>query len=267
MYDRLTKTVEYIKSKCALKPELAIVLGSGLNEIERLVTKCVEISYSELTDFPQSTVKGHLGKFKIGYINDTPIIMACGRVHFYEGYSPSEVVMPIRIMHMLGAKTLLLTNASGGINSDFNVGDIMLIKDHICLATNPLIGQNIDELGTRFPDMSNAYDIDLRNIMKTIAKRYEINLHEGVYVQFTGPSFETSSEVNMARIMGGDAVGMSTAIETIAAKHMSMKVVGISYISNQAAGISKTPLTHEEVLKGSKIATGNIVALIKHFIK
>ena len=214
-----------------------------------------EISYSEIEGFPVSTVPGHAGKFIFGYVKGVPVVCMKGRVHFYEGYPISDVVLPIRLMKLLGAKVLFLTNASGGINPAFSAGDFMLIKDQIaCFAPNPLIGPNIDELGVRFPDMTHVYDLDLQQAIKDAAAENEIKLQEGVYIQLTGPSFESPAEIKMLRTLGGDAVGMSTVVEAIAANHMGMKICGISCVCNLAAGMTDNPLTHDEVQEAANKA-------------
>ncbi|MCM1579039.1 MAG: purine-nucleoside phosphorylase, partial [Ruminococcus sp.] len=200
---------------------------------------------------PMSTVEGHKGRFVFGYVNTgerkVPVVIMQGRVHYYEGYSMKEVVMPIRLMKMMGAKALMLTNAAGGVNWGYECGDLMLIRDHINLAPSPLIGENVSELGVRFPDMSEIYSKRLRDAVKTAARRLGIGLREGVYIQLTGPQYESPSEVRMVRTLGADAVGMSTAAEAVAARHCGLEVAGISCISNLACGVSSRPLSHEEV--------------------
>ena len=195
-----------------------------------------------------STVPGHKGRFLFGYVENVPVVIMQGRVHYYEGYSMTDVVLPVRLMKLMGAEVLFLTNASGGVNYEFSAGDFMLIKDQIAdFVPSPLIGENIEELGPRFCDMSEVYDKDLRKIIKDTAKKLDIPLKEGIYIQLTGPNFETPAEVRMCRILGADAVGMSTACEGIAANHMGMKICGISCISNLACGMTEEPLSHEEV--------------------
>ena len=214
-----------------------------------------EIEYSDIKDFPLSTVPGHAGRFIFGYVGEVPVVCMKGRIHYYEGYPISDVVLPTRLMKMMGIKILFLTNASGGISSDFKAGDFMLITDHISsFAPNPLVGENIDELGTRFPDMSGVYDKDLQDIIKQAAKDNNIAIKEGVYLQTTGPSFESPAEIRAFKGMGADCVGMSTVVEAIAANHMGLRICGISCVSNMAAGISPTPLTHEEVQQAGRDA-------------
>ena len=247
-YERLVKSYEYCRTRTDFVPKVAFVLGSGLGDFADYVTVEAEISYSDIPDFPVSTVSGHEGKFVFAYVEEVPVVMMKGRVHYYEGYSMEEVVLPIRLMKMLGAETLILTNASGGINRAFDPGDLMLITDQISsFVPSSLIGENIEELGTRFPDMSHIYDEDLQELIRRAATSEQILLRKGVYIQFTGPAYETPAEIRMAGMLGADAVGMSTACEAVAANHMGMKICGISCVVNMAAGIQKTPLSHEEV--------------------
>lgn len=248
VYEKLLKCYDCYKKKIDFEPKVAVVLGSGLGNFAKVVDVKAELPYSEIEGFPVSTVPGHAGKFIFGYINEVPVVLMQGRVHYYEGYPITDVVLPTRLMKMMGAKVLFLTNASGGINPAFHAGSLMLIQDHISLfAPNPLIGPNIEELGTRFPDMSHVYDEDLQEIIKKTAKGNDIELFEGVYAQLTGPSFESPAEIQMLYKMGASAVGMSTVVEAIAANHMGMKICGVSCVSNLAAGMNSAPLTHEEV--------------------
>ena len=248
IYENLKKCLNTVRDKTNLVPEVALVLGSGLGSYADQIDIASTIDYTEIEGFPISTVQGHHGRFVLGHIHGIPVVIMQGRVHYYEGYPISDVVMPIRLMGLLGAKTLFLTNAVGGINESFAAGDFMLIRDHILVnVPSPLLGPNIEALGTRFPDMSEIYDSGVRDKIKAAANDLAIKLHEGVYLQTSGPNFETPSEIRAYGIMGADVVGMSTACEAVAAIHMGMKVCGISCISNLAAGISKTPLTHEEV--------------------
>ena len=248
VYEKLLKCYDCYKKKIDFEPKVAVVLGSGLGNFAKVVDVKAELPYSEIEGFPVSTVPGHAGKFIFGYINEVPVVLMQGRVHYYEGYPITDVVLPTRLMKMMGAKILFLTNASGGINPSFHAGSLMLIQDHISLfAPNPLIGPNIEELGTRFPDMSHVYDEDLQAMIKETAKENDIELFEGVYAQLTGPSFESPAEIQMLYKMGASAVGMSTVVEAIAANHMGMKICGVSCVSNLAAGMNSAPLTHEEV--------------------
>ncbi|MCR5789800.1 MAG: purine-nucleoside phosphorylase [Lachnospiraceae bacterium] len=248
-YAKLQKCYESIKSRIPFKPRVALVLGSGLGDYADTSIKVeATIPYQEINGFPISTVPGHKGQFVFGYVTDVPVVCMQGRVHYYEGYDVTDVVLPTRLMYLMGAEYLFLTNASGGINPDFWAGDLMMITDHISLFTpNPLIGPNIDELGTRFPDMSEVYNKRLQEIIREAGEELDVDLKEGVYAQLTGPSFESPAEIRMLKQLGVDAVGMSTVIEAIAANHCGMKVCGISCVCNMAAGISPNPLTHEEV--------------------
>ncbi|MBQ4310169.1 MAG: purine-nucleoside phosphorylase [Oscillospiraceae bacterium] len=266
-YKRIERCLEAVRAKTDFVPEIALVLGSGLGGYADGIKQVASVDYSEIKDFPISTVMGHRGRFVFGYVEDVPVVVMQGRVHYYEGYKMEDVVLPTRLMKLMGAKVLFLTNAAGGINFSFEAGDLMLINDHICMAPSPLIGENLEELGPRFPDMSEVYNKKLRNIVKHTARKLDIPLREGVYIQLTGPSYETPAEIRMARTMGADAVGMSTGCEAIAANHAGMKVVGISCISNLAAGVSNKPLSHAEVQETAdrtaplfrNLVTGSIV--------
>lgn len=248
VYEKLVKCTEIIRQKTDFKPEVALVLGSGLGGYAKHMDIKAEISYAEIDGFPVSTVAGHDGSFLFGYVKGVPMVVMKGRVHFYEGYEMADVVLPTRIMGMLGAKTIILTNAAGGINLDFQPGDLMMITDHISVAVpNPLRGANLEELGARFPDMSHVYDQELCTKLEAAAEKLGIGLKKGVYLQCSGPSYETPAEIRMFRTLGIDAVGMSTVCEAVAARHMGMKVCGISCITNMAAGILDQPLDHREV--------------------
>ena len=268
IYDKLTKCVASVRARTDFVPKVAIVLGSGLGDYANDIKVECEIDYHDIEGFPISTVPGHAGKFIFGYVGEVPVVCMKGRVHFYEGYPISDVVLPARLMKMLGAEILFLTNASGGLNSDFSAGTFMMITDHIsCFAPNPLIGPNIDELGTRFPDMSHVYDEDLQEIIRSTAKAEGITLKEGVYAQLTGPSFESPAEIRMLRILGVDAVGMSTVVEAIAANHMGMKICGISCVCNLAAGMTANPLTHDEVQAAANEAAPKFKKLLTESVK
>lgn len=248
VYDKLLKCYESYKQKINFNPEVALVLGSGLGGYADEIKVEATLDYADIEGFPQSTVEGHKGRFVFGYIGSVPVVIMQGRVHYYEGYAMEDVVLPTRLMKMMGAKVLFLTNAAGGVNYDFNVGDFMLITDQISnFVPSPLIGPNVNELGLRFSDMSEIYDKDLRATILNTASSLNIDLKQGVYVQLSGPNFETPHEVKMCRILGGDAVGMSTACEAIAANHMGMKICGISCITNLGCGMTDMPLSHEEV--------------------
>jgi len=248
VYEKLLKCYESVREKTDFEPKVALILGSGLGDYAKNIKVVDTIDYHDIEGFPVSTVSGHAGRFIFGYVNEVPVVCMQGRVHYYEGYPMTDVVLPTRLMKMLGAKVLFLTNAAGGVQDGMKAGNLMMIKDHIAsFVPSPLIGANIDELGTRFPDMSNIYDKDLQQVVRDCAGDLGIEIKEGVYVQFTGPAYETPTEVQMAKRLGGDAVGMSTACEAVAANHMGMKILGISCTTNLAAGISPVPLTHEEV--------------------
>lgn len=248
VYEKLTKCYESVRAKTDFEPKVALILGSGLGDYAKNIRVVDTIDYHDIEGFPVSTVSGHAGRFIFGYVGEVPVVCMQGRVHYYEGYPMTDVVLPTRLMKMLGAKVLFLTNAAGGVQDGMKAGDLMMIKDHIAsFVPSPLIGKNIDKLGARFPDMSEIYDKDLQQVIRDCAKELDITIKEGVYVQFTGPAYETPTEVQMAKRLGGDAVGMSTACEAVAANHMGMKILGISCITNLAAGISAVPLTHEEV--------------------
>ena len=255
-YKRIMGCLECIQKKVNFQPKVALVLGSGLGDYGDNIDIRYRVDYAEIDNFPISTVEGHQGRFLFGYIKDVPVVVMQGRIHYYEGYSMSDVVLPVRLMHLMGAEILMLTNSSGGLNPDFVPGDLMMITDQIStFVPSPLIGKNIDELGTRFPDMTHIYDISLQQMIRDAAKDMDFSLKEGVYIQFTGPNYESPAEVRMARLLGADAVAMSTACEAVAAKHMGMRICGISCISNVAAGITGQPLSHEEVkTAGERVA-------------
>ena len=243
-YEKLMKCFECVQQKITFKPEIALILGSGLGDYADTMEVVETLDYHDIEGFPVSTVPGHKGRFVFGYAGGVPIVAMQGRVHFYEGYKPQDVVLPIRLMKLMGAKVLFLTNAAGGINRSFNAGDFMLITDQISMSVpSPLIGENIDELGVRFPDMSEVYSGSSLGVVR----RAGVPLRRGVYIQTTGPQYETPAEIRAYERLGADAVGMSTAIEAIAARHAGMEICGISCISNLAAGISVNPLTHAEV--------------------
>ena len=268
IYEKLEACVKAVRAKTDFVPDVALVLGSGLGAFAENIKIETEISYSDIPGFPVSTVPGHAGKFIFGYLDNVKIVCMKGRVHFYEGYQISDVVLPARLLKMLGAKILFLTNAAGGLGEGFKAGDLMLITDHVSIfAPNPLIGPNVDELGPRFADMSEVYNKDLQDVIRKTAKDNGIDLKEGVYCQLTGPSFESPAEIRLLGKLGVSAVGMSTVNEAIAANHMGMRICGVSCISNLAAGISDQPLCHEEVQEAADKAAPLFTKLVKESIK
>lgn len=267
VYEKLMRCYESVKKRIDFKPEIALVLGSGLGDYGDSIQVVDTLDYHDIDGFPVSTVPGHKGRFIFGYVKDVPVVCMQGRVHYYEGYPMTDVVLPIRLMKFMGAKVLFLTNAAGGLNYDFAAGDFMMITDHIMnFVPSPLIGQNMDELGVRFPDMSEIYKKDLQQIIRNAAGRLGIKLQEGVYIQLTGPNFETPQEVKMCRILGADAAGMSTAAEAVAANHMGMMVCGISCISNLGCGMMDQPLSHEEVQQTADRVAGEFKKLVTEVI-
>lgn len=263
VYEKLQKCYACFQEKVDFRPEIALVLGSGLGDYADDIQIVAELDYHDIEGFPVSTVPGHQGKYIFGYVGKVPVVCMKGRVHYYEGYDISDVVLPIRLMKLMGAEVLFLTNASGGINTCFKAGDFMMIKDQIAsFVPSPLIGPNIDELGVRFPDMSQIYDTDLQQVLRKTAALHDIPLQEGVYIQLTGPNYESPAEVRMCRNLGADAVGMSTACEAVAANHMGMKICGISCISNMACGITANPLTHKEVQE----TADRVAPMFKHLV-
>ncbi len=264
----MNKSIDYIKDKIKNQPEIGIVLGSGLGDFADAIEDKVEIPYTEIPGFPVSTVKGHDGKLIFGHINSKEVCVMKGRIHYYEGYDIKEVVYPIEVLAGLGIKTIILTNAAGGVNTDFEPADLMIITDHINLmGKNPLIGPNDEDLGSRFPDMTDLYNKELVEVAENSAKKLGIDIKEGVYMYFTGPSYETAAEVRMARILGADAVGMSTVPEAIIARHRGLKILGISTITNISTGILDTPLDHTEVVEVGKEVAGKFKELLKEIIE
>ncbi|EGB91073.1 purine nucleoside phosphorylase I, inosine and guanosine-specific [Clostridium sp. D5] len=247
-YEKVMKCYEYYQSVTTFKPRAGLILGSGLGNYARNMRVECEIPYGDIPGFPVSTVEGHDGRFLLGYIGNVPVVVMKGRVHYYEGYSIEDVVLPVRLMKMMGIEVLFLTNASGGINRSFRVGDFMMITDQISnFVPSPLIGENVSELGTRFPDMTHIYDVELMELIRATAEEEKIQIQEGVYVQSSGPNFESPAEIRMFAAIGADAVGMSTACEAIVARHAGVRVCGISCISNMACGITGEELSHLDV--------------------
>lgn len=265
--NKILEASKFIKSKIGEIPEIGIILGSGLGSLGEEIINPTFINYKDIPFFPVSTVAGHEGRFVYGDLDGKKVIMMQGRFHFYEGYDMNKVTMPILVLKHLGIKNLIVTNAAGGVNTTFKPGNLMIISDHINYAgTNPLIGKNIEEFGPRFPDMSNAYNKELIKIAQNVAKENNIEVVNGVYVMFTGPSYETPAEIKMARVIGGDAVGMSTVPEVIIANYCGLKVLGISCITNMAAGILDQPLNHLEVLETSNKVGTQFKILVKGII-
>lgn len=264
----MERAVLYIKEKIGnFSPEIGIILGSGLGTLADDYCE-IAIPYSEIPGFKASTVAGHKGQLVFATINGKKVVMMQGRFHFYEGHSMETVVFPVKVMKKLGVEKLFVTNAAGGVNCDFSPSDLMIITDHInLLGTNPLIGSNDDSLGVRFPDMSEVYSKDLIKVADNCAERLGIALQKGVYMALTGPSYETPAEVRMARILGADAVGMSTVPEATVANYCGMKVLGISCICNKAAGVSTVGLTHKEVIEAADKAKQKFVSLILEILK
>ena len=263
----IEEAVHFIRSVYSGRPRVGIVLGSGLGNLSREITVEKEIAYTDIPHFPVSTVEGHQGKLIFGMLSGKPVAVLSGRFHFYEGYTPAQVVFPIRVMKFLGIETLLLSNAAGGMNANFRVGDLMIINDHISLfVVNPLLGKNESGLGPRFPDMSEPYDKTLIQKAKAIAARQKIPVHEGVYAGVTGPTFETRAEYKFLHIAGGDAVGMSTVQEVIAARHIGMSVFAMSVITDLGIRKEENIITHEEVLAAAAAAEPKLTALFRGLV-
>ena len=265
---QIEETVRYIRRVCPDRPAVGIILGSGLGNLAREIMVDKEISYSDIPHFPISTVEGHQGKLVFGTLDGIPVVVLSGRFHYYEGYAPAQVVYPIRVLKFLGVGTILLSNAAGGMNRNFRVGDLMIINDHISLFTvNPLLGPNESELGPRFPDMSEPYDRGLIKKALGIAGDLKIPIHVGVYAGVTGPTFETRAEYKLLHIAGGDAVGMSTVQEVIAARHLGMSVFAVSVITDLGIREEDNIITHEEVLAAAAAAEPKLTALFKAMLR
>ncbi|WP_080845375.1 purine-nucleoside phosphorylase [Cytobacillus gottheilii] len=266
--NKIVNAASFLKGKYSKAPKIGLILGSGLGVLANEISEPVKIPYNEIPDFPVSTVEGHAGQLVFGDLNGVDVVAMQGRFHYYEGYSFEKVTFPVRVMKELGVEILIVTNAAGGVNESFTPGDLMLISDHINnMGSNPLIGPNDSKLGVRFPDMSEAYAKDLRKAAKEIAQQLNIDIKEGVYVGNTGPTYETPAEVRMLRVLGGDAVGMSTVPEVIVARHAGLKVLGISCISNMAAGILDQPLNHEEVIETTEKVKKDFLQYVKALVK
>ena len=268
LMSQLQETAAFIQSKINTTAQTAIILGSGLGNLATQIKVDFEIQYSEIPHFPISTVEGHKGRLILGSLNGVKVWVMEGRFHFYEGYSPEQVAYPVRVLKLLGVDNLILSNAAGGVNVNYEVGDLMIIKDHISLfSINPLIGKNESALGTRFPDMSEPYALDFIEKAKAIASKHQIKLHEGVYVGVTGPTFETRAEYKLIKAVGGDVVGMSTVQENIAAVHCGMKVFAISVVTDLGIREDNNTITHEEVLEAANAAEPKLTLIISDLVK
>lgn len=265
---QLKETSSFIQSKIQPTAKTAIILGSGLGNLASQIKIEFEILYTDIPHFPVSTVEGHKGRLILGHLKGEKVWVMEGRFHFYEGYSPMQVAYPVRVLKLLGVQNLILSNAAGGVNPNFKVGDLMIIKDHISLFTiNPLIGKNENELGTRFPDMSEPYALDFIEKAKNIASQHQIKVHEGVYVGVTGPTFETRAEYKLIKAVGGDVVGMSTVQENIAAVHAGMKVFAISVVTDLGIREDNNTITHQEVLEAAHAAEPKLTLIISDLVK
>ena len=268
MWEDVNKAYAYFENKLSIHPEIAIILGTGLGSLAQEIEITDEFAYSDIPGFKKSTVEGHSGKLLFGTLAGVPVMAMQGRFHYYEGYSMNEVTLPVRLMKRLGVKTLMVSNAAGGLNPDFIPGDIMLITDHINLfPENPLRGKNDDEIGTRFPDMSNAYDKNLIQKAENIAAKHNIPLRKGVYVGTQGPTYETPAEYRYFRIIGGDTVGMSTVPEVIVANHAGIACFGISVVGNIGLDVNPIHVTHEEVQTNTKTAQAKLMLLFREMVK
>ncbi len=268
LLNQIKASADFILSKSNYKPEIGLILGSGLGSLADSIENPEFYNYSDIPNFPTSTVEGHAGRLVIGTLGGKQVVAMQGRFHYYEGYSMEKITFPVRVMKLLGVSKLIVTNACGAVNQDFNAGDLMVITDHINFSgSNPLFGHNLDEFGPRFPDMSEAYNLELRNKVLNVGKELGLDLKQGVYVMFSGPTYETPAEVRMAKIMGGDAVGMSTVPEVIVANHSGIKTVGISCLTNMAAGILDQPLNHEEVIETSARVKNDFIKLMNRVIE
>lgn len=266
-YNQVVEAANFLKGKYTKSPRIGLILGSGLGVLADEIENPVKIPYEEIPNFPVSTVEGHAGQLVIGNLSGKEVVVMQGRFHYYEGYPFNQVTFPVKVMKELGVQTVVVTNAAGGVNQSFEPGDLMIISDHINnMGSNPLIGPNDSKFGARFPDMSEAYSKELRTLARDVASKLNIRIQEGVYVGNTGPSYETPAEVRMIRTIGGDAVGMSTVPEVIVARHAGLKVLGISCISNMAAGILDQPLTHDEVIETTEKVRADFLKFVKEIV-
>ena len=266
-FSQATSAAKFILSKTKLRPQIALVLGSGLGAFADEFATPTKIPYKKIPNFPQSTAIGHAGQLVIGKVGDIPVAGMQGRVHLYEGYSAKQVAFPIRVFKQMGIKAVILTNAAGGINLNYSQGALVAIRDHINLqGANPLIGPNDDRFGPRFPDMTRAYDPEFRRFVAEEGKKLKLNLHEGVYLALAGPNYETPAEIHAFRTLGADLVGMSTVPKVLAARHSAIRVLGISCVTNMAAGITGAPLTAEEVFETAARIKHDFIALLRAVI-
>ncbi len=271
LYDKVLEATTMLRSHMSVKPVVALILGSGLGELADEIENAVVIPYTDIPHFAHSTVVGHAGRLVLGILEGVSVVAMQGRFHFYEGYSPQEVTFPVRVMHMLGARVLLASNAAGGVNPIYATGDFMLIRDHIYLpglaGANPLMGVNDERFGERFPPLAKAYDAALRDLALSVAERYlELTLRQGVYTMVAGPSYETGAELRFLRAVGTDAVGMSTVPEVVVARHMGMRVLGMSLITNTATGDESEEVNHEDVLAAGDAARQGFAALMRGIV-
>ena len=268
---QIDEVTNNVRSRISIQPVVGLILGSGLNGLADSVQNPIHIPYSDLPNFPTSTVHGHVGRFVIGELEGKAVIVMQGRIHYYEGYTMGQVTLPVRVMHRLGVQSMFVTNAAGGVNADFAPGDVMLITDQLNLmgmsGLNPLMGPNLDEIGPRFPDMSQPYDREYFDLARGVAKKNNITLREGVYAGLSGPSFESPADLRFLRLAGVDAVGMSTVPEVIIARHGGMRVLGLSGISNKANLDGSTITTHEEVIEAGKVITPKIEAIVRGVLR
>lgn len=268
LMSRINEARDYILNRVDIVPEIALILGSGLGDMAEEVEEKTAIDYKDIPNFPVSTVQGHKGRLVFGTLSGRKTVFMQGRFHYYEGYKMEDVVFPVWVMKALGVKKLIVTNAAGGVNTSFKPGDLMIIKDHINYTfNNPLIGPNLEAFGPRFPDMSEAYSKELMKVVRESASKNGIKLQEGTYIYLTGPSYETPAEIKACRILGADAVGMSTVPEVVAANHCGIETAGISCITNMAAGILDQPLSHKEVMETADRVKENFSKLIRSIIE
>lgn len=268
---QIDEIAQTIRKQISIQPLVGIILGTGINDLADSVQQAVHIAYGDLPNFPVSTVFGHVGRFVIGELEGKPVFVMQGRIHYYEGYTMGQITLPVRVMQRLGISSMIVTNAAGGVHPDFIPGDVMLITDQLNLmgmsGLNPLMGPNLDEIGPRFPDMSQPYDREYRELARKIAKEKKITLREGIYAGLSGPSFESPADLRFLRLAGADAVGMSTVPEVIVAKHGNMRVLGLSGISNKANLDGSTITTHEEVMEAGKVITPKVEKIIRGVLR